>query len=94
MNWRLQERVMDMFKSLLSGTCLLALMAGCASAPQKPVASADARPKTCLTSGSRIPLSQNECAATGQSYTGEDLQQTGHVGDAAAALRQLDPVVH
>lgn len=80
-----------MFKALLTGTCLLALLTGCASAPQKPVASADARPKTCLTSGSRIP---NECAATGQSYTGEDLQQTGHVGDAAAALRQLDPVVH
>jgi hypothetical protein len=85
---------MDMFKFLLTSVCLLALVAGCASAPSKPVASADTKPKTCLASGSRIPLSQNECAATGQSYTGEELQQTGHVGDAAAALRQLDPVVH
>jgi hypothetical protein len=82
--------VMRMFKSVLTGTCLLALLTGCASTPQKPVATADATPKTCLTSASRIP---HECAP-GQSYTGEDLQQTGHVGDAAAALRQLDPIVH
>ena len=82
-----------MFKPLLTGACLFAVLAGCASAPQKPVASADTKPKTCLASGSRIPLSRDECAALGQSYTGEDLQQTGHVGDAAAALRQLDPVV-
>jgi hypothetical protein len=82
-----------MFKSLLTSACLFAVLAGCASAPQKPVASVDARPKTCLASGSRIPRSQDECAALGQSYTGEDLQQTGHVGDTAAALRQLDPIV-
>lgn len=79
-----------MFKSLLAGSFVFALLAGCASAPQKPVASADTKPKTCLTSGSRIP----QACAPGQSYTGDDIQQTGHVGDVAAALRQLDPVVH
>ena len=80
-----------MFKSLLTGAFVLALLAGCASAPQNTVASADTKPKTCLASGSRIP---QECAGPGQSYTGDDIQQTGHVGDVGAALRQLDPVVH
>lgn len=78
-----------MFKMLLTGACL-AVLAGCASAPQKPLAAADTKSKTCLTSGSRIP---GQCAP-GQSYTSEELQQTGHVGNAAAALRQLDPIVH
>jgi hypothetical protein len=85
--WR---RVMRMFKSLLAGACLLVLMAGCASAPQKSVAAADTKSKTCIDSGSRIP---HDCAP-GQSYTGDDIEQTGHVGNVAAALRQLDPVVH
>jgi hypothetical protein len=81
---------MGMFKSLLTGACVLSVLAGCASTPQKPLASADTKPKTCLPSGSRIP----QACAPGQSYTGEELQQTGHVGDTAAALRQLDPIVH
>jgi hypothetical protein len=84
------KRVMRMFKSLLAGACLLVLMAGCASAPQKSVAAADTKSRTCLDSGSRIP---RDCAP-GQSYTGDDIRQTGRVGDVAAALRQLDPVVH
>jgi hypothetical protein len=79
-----------MFKPLLTGACLLALLTGCASAPQKPVATADAGSKTCLTSASRIP---HECAP-GQSYTGDEIKDTGHVGNAAAALRQLDPIIH
>jgi hypothetical protein len=81
-----------MFKSLLSGTCLLALLAGCASAPQKS-ASANVSP-TCVTIASRIPRSGADCAAPGQVYSGDDIRRTGHPGDIAAALRQLDPSVH
>jgi hypothetical protein len=81
-----------MFKSLLTGACLLAMLAGCASAPQKH-ADTTAASTTCLTSGSRIPLSAGECAALGQSYSGDELRQTGQV-NPGAALRMVDPVVH
>jgi hypothetical protein len=82
-----------MFKSLLTGACLLAVLAGCASAPQKPVTTADAKPTGCLATGSRIPPSSAECAALGQSYSGDELRQTGHY-DVGAALRMVDPIVH
>ena len=85
----LRKRVMRMFKFLLTGACLLALMAGCASAPQKSVAAADTKSKTCLETGSRIP---SDCSP-GRSYTSDDIRQTGHVGNLGAALRELDPVV-
>jgi hypothetical protein len=80
-----------MFKSLLTGACLLAVLAGCASAPQKPADTAAAR-TTCLTSGSRIPLSPGECASLGQSFSGDELRQTGQV-NLGSALRLVDPVV-
>ena len=81
-----------MFKSLLTGAFLLAMLAGCASAPQKH-ADTTAASTTCLTSGSRIPLSPGECASLGQSYSGEELRQTGQV-NPGSALRMLDPAVH
>jgi hypothetical protein len=82
-----------MSKSLLSGACLVALLAGCASAPQKPVASADVKPN-CITSASRIPRNAGDCVAPGQVYSGDDIRKTGHVGDIGAALRELDPAIH
>jgi hypothetical protein len=82
-----------MFKTLLTGTCLLAVLAGCASAPQNRVASADSPPKGCLASGSRIPLGKDQCAAMGQSYSGDELRETGK-DNTADALRMVDPVVH
>ena len=81
-----------MFKSLLTGACLMAVLAGCASAPQKHADTTAAR-TTCLTSGSRIPLSPGECASLGQSFSGDELRQTGQV-DIGAALRLLDPIAH
>ena len=81
-----------MFKSLLTGACLLAVLAGCASAPQH-ADTAVAKSTTCIASGSRIPLSPGDCAALGQSYSGDELRQTGQV-NPAAALRMVDPVVH
>ena len=83
-----------MSKSLLSGACLVALLAGCASAPQKPVASADVAKPACITSASRIPGNQGDCVAPGHVYTGDDIRKTGHVGNIAAALRELDPAIH
>lgn len=86
-----------MFKSLLTGACLLAVLAGCASTPQNPATSAkaaNAGPGTgCVSTGSRVPLDQNQCAAIGRSYTGEELEQTGHIGDTARALQTLDPAI-
>jgi hypothetical protein len=81
-----------MFKSLLTGACLLAVLTGCASAPQKHVNTAAAN-ATCLASGSRIPHSPEECTALGQSYSGDELRQTGQV-NPAAALRMVDPAIH
>ena len=81
-----------MFKSLLTDAFLVAVLAGCASAPQKH-AHTTAASTTCLTSGSRIPLSPGECASLGQSYSGDELRQTGQV-NPGSALRMVDPVVH
>ena len=81
-----------MFKSLLTGACLLAVLAGCASPPQKH-ADTTAASTTCLTSGSRIPLSPGECASLGHSFSGDELRQTGQF-NSAAALRMVDPAVH
>lgn len=81
-----------MFKSLLTGACLLAVLAGCASAPQKHADTTAAARTTCVTSGSRIPLSPGECAGLGQSFSGDELRQTGQI-NPGAALRMVDPVV-
>jgi hypothetical protein len=83
-----------MKRSVLYGACLLALLAGCASAPQKPVTTAYAKSRTCLATGSRIPRTEADCAAWGQSYTDDDIYQTGHPGELGTALRLLDPVAH
>jgi hypothetical protein len=85
-----------MLRSLVIGACLASL-AACATTPQsRTSAAANPAPNTgCLTTGSRIPLGAGECAGLGQSYSGDDLRQTGHVGDVGAALRFVDPgVVH
>jgi hypothetical protein len=84
-----------MFKSLLTGACLMAVLAGCASTSQNPTsaAAANSGPKArCLSTASRIPTDKNECAAFGRSYSGDQLQQTGHV-DIGQALQTLDPSI-
>jgi hypothetical protein len=48
---------------------------------------------SCLTdTGPRLPLNPGQCAGYGNSYSGKDLQQTGHE-NVAAALQTLDPSV-
>lgn len=48
---------------------------------------------SCLTdTGPRLPLSPGQCAAYGNSYSGKDLQQTGHE-NVAPALQTLDPSI-
>jgi hypothetical protein len=85
-----------MLKSLFTGAFLAAVIAGCASMPPNPgssSAAADAGSKSgCVATGSRVPLDKNECAAFGRSYSGEDLQRTGHI-DTARALQSLDPAI-
>ncbi len=80
-----------MLKPLLTGACLMAVLAGCATTP--PNRTAETGPKAgCVATGSRVPLDKNECAAFGRSYSGEDLQRTGHI-DTARALQSLDPAI-
>jgi len=48
---------------------------------------------SCLTdTGPRLPLSPGQCAGYGSSYSGKDLQQTGH-DNVAPALQTLDPSI-
>ena len=74
--------VKGILKSLLTGACLLAVLAGCASAPQKHPDTAAAR-TTCLTSGSRIPLSPADRPRWGNPRSGDELRQTGQVNPGA-----------
>ena len=82
-----------MAKFLLTGACLLGVLAGCASAPQKHTDTTVAASTACMASASRIPRSPGDCASPGQSYSGDELRQTGQV-NPGAALRMVDPVVH
>jgi len=89
-----------MTRSVLTGVCLMALLAtGCASGPQNQATvtaqatNAAPAPRTgCLSTGSRVPLDRDQCASIGRSYSGEELQQTGHI-DTARALQSLDPAI-
>jgi hypothetical protein len=48
---------------------------------------------SCLTdTGPRLPLNPAQCAGYGNSYSGKDLQQTGHE-NVAPALQTLDPSI-
>jgi hypothetical protein len=87
-----------MLRSLLSGACLAALLAGCSTAPAtradtKAAATATGAP-TCLTeTGTRLAPRPGECAGFGRSFSNEDIDRTGRVGDVGAALQMLDPSI-
>jgi hypothetical protein len=88
-----------MFRPFLTGVCLLVALGGCAAGPhsQNNVATAatqDSRQQSsCVTdTGSRLPSSPSQCAGFGNTYSGKDLQQTGHV-NVAPALQTLDPSI-
>jgi hypothetical protein len=86
-------------KRVLIGICLTLCVAACASLratpdTAKPVAAATAQhPRAgCVATGTRIPVSPEDCAAFGRSWAGLDIKSTGAT-DAAQVLRQLDPTV-
>jgi len=84
-----------MFRQLLTGACVLAALGGCVGGPHTYGNNATnaALRSWCLTdTGPRVPLSPGQCAAYGNSYSGKDLQQTGHE-NIAPALQILDPSI-
>jgi hypothetical protein len=86
-----------MFRQFVTGACLLTALCGCVTGPHSHVATASRRDavqrSSCLTdTGSRLPPSPGQCAGYGNSYSGKDLEQTGHV-NVGPALRTLDPSI-
>jgi hypothetical protein len=80
--------------SLVGGAMILAL-AACATTPPTPMtAAAQAKPPLgCVSdTATRLPVSPNECAGVGSTYTKKDLDQTGRVYPQDA-LRDLDPAI-
>jgi hypothetical protein len=80
--------------SLVGGAMILAL-AACATTPPTPMtAAAQAKPPLgCVSdTATRLPVSPNECAGVGSTYTKKDLDQTGRVY-LQDALRDLDPAI-
>jgi hypothetical protein len=89
-----------MLRSLLTGACLATLLAGCTTAPatradtKEAATTAGAQRTTCLTeTGTRLGLRPGECAGFGRSFSNEDIDRTGRVGDVGAALQMLDPSI-
>lgn len=86
-----------MLKSFALGACLL-LLSACAGAPSKPdqTTAANARtPAGCVgQTATRIPVKDGSmsCAGFGNTYTQQDLQNTGQIY-ADKALGMLDPSV-
>jgi hypothetical protein len=82
-------------RSLVTGACLLALLAGCTTAPQKPTGTTTAKADTvrnrnCPTTGSRAE--RNQCAPFARYYSGDELRGTG-MTDVGHALQMLDPEI-
>ncbi len=73
-----------------------AVLAACAQTPSSEhivsAAHSHSYDSQCLKSGTRIRLSDNECAAAvpGRAYTQKELEQTGAF-TLSEALRRLDP---
>jgi hypothetical protein len=82
-----------MLKPFAIGACL-ALLAACASAPTTPdktQAAAVKPPPGCVAqTATRIPVKDDTCAGFGNTYTQQDLQNTGQT-TPGAALNMLDP---
>jgi hypothetical protein len=85
-----------MLKPFAIGACL-ALLAACAAAPKTPdttqAAAAAKPPAGCVgQTATRIPVKDSECAGFGNTYTQQDIQNTGQTY-ADKALGMLDPSV-
>lgn len=88
-----------MLKSLLLGSCLALVTAGCATqSPTRPETQAKAAttaPAGCTRdTGTRLPADPNvqRCAGLGRSYSQSDIRNTGQT-DVGSALQMLDPSI-
>ncbi len=86
-----------MRKRILIGACTAFVLAACAHTPPatSDLAAAPVAPPRadCLTTGTRIPLGEGECAMQpGRAYSGEELKRTGAM-TTLEALRMLDPAI-
>lgn len=87
-----------MLKKLLSVPALVlavAAVAGCGGTPvqkSSEVAAANKTPGCVDSTGTRIPLNQNQCVGFGRTWTQGDLRSTGYM-DVGQALQTLDPSV-
>ena len=87
--------VIAMLKSLTSIGALALLLAACAAttpAPEKTTAAATPPPGCVAQTATRLPVKDGACAGFGNSYSKQDLDNTGQVF-ADRALGMLDPSV-
>jgi hypothetical protein len=85
-----------MMKSLALSGALTLLLAACASAPVSPgkAAAANVRPPAgCVAqTATRIPVKDDQCAGFGNTYTRQDIDNTGQT-TVGGALSMLDPAI-
>lgn len=87
-----------MLKTLVLGASLVLTLGACAtvsptSEVARAVSLARVPERVCVPdTATRIPVKGDECAAFGQSYTGDEIQSTGQ-RDLGQALLQLDPAL-
>ena len=85
-----------MLKSFAIGACLV-LLSACASQPTSPnkatTAAAKKPPAGCVAqTATRIPVKDDACAGFGNTYTKQDIDDTGQVF-LDRALPMLDPAI-
>jgi hypothetical protein len=84
-----------MLSKILIAACLTLCVAACATAPATSGtasrrAATKVPPAGCVAgTATRIPVSPNDCAGFGHTWTNQDMKNTGAT-DVAQALRQLD----
>ena len=86
-----------MFRNALPALVLALGVAACATpAPQKlapSVLAAQRPPPLCVQhTGTRLPVAPQDCAASGQSFTRQDLEKSGGL-DTAQQLQLLTPTL-
>jgi hypothetical protein len=87
--------VIAMLKNYLPAGVVLLALAACATSPtdQKATTAKAQPPLGCVSdTATRLPVSGNECAGVGSTYTKKDMDQTGQPY-AQDALRMLDPTL-
>jgi hypothetical protein len=67
------------------------VLAACATSPSSTVTTAQGTAPLCVPTASRLPT-RDGCNAPGQTYSQDQLRQTGQTSPADA-LRMLDPAV-